>query len=175
MQVIVLNESGRNEALLGLSLSYNCDLSKIAKVAHDLAIKDGGHNKFLESIAVWIQIKAKRGWWQEFDTYRVGMTKQSESTMHTLMKRPLTQDNFGFPIEKDHLERLENLRINGDFERLKWELPEGFLQTRIVCTNYKTLRNIISQRRNHKLVDWEIFILAITSQVKQPEYFRDLV
>ena len=83
MNVTVLNEAGYQEALLGLSLSYEQSLDKMPAVAERLAQRDNGHNKFLESIVVWLDVIAPRYWWQEFDTYRIGVSKQSSSTMHT--------------------------------------------------------------------------------------------
>jgi len=90
----IVNESGYHAAMLGLSLSYNKSLCAMYDVAKKLYNKDGGHNKFLESIQIWLDIKMPRYWWQEFDTYRVGVTKQSESTVHTVFKRELTQEDF---------------------------------------------------------------------------------
>ena len=64
MEVKILKECGYEEAIYGLSLSYNVtDLKKMRKVADNLAHKEGGHNKFLESIILWIEIDAPRYWW----------------------------------------------------------------------------------------------------------------
>jgi len=78
MDVKILEEAGYKHALYGISLSYNKDIENMEKVSKSLCKLDGGHNKFLESIVVWLEINAARYWWQEFDTYRVGITKQSE-------------------------------------------------------------------------------------------------
>lgn len=174
MIVEILEESGKAWALLGLSLSYNQDELKMENISCSLASKDGGHNKFLESIIMWIDITAPRYWWQQFDTYRVGITKQSQSTMHTLLKTPITTDFFDLEIPEETISRLENLRSEKRFDQLKYELPEGFLQRRIVCTNYKTLRNIISQRKRHKLKEWKFFIRTILENAKYKEYLKDI-
>ena len=94
MEIRIMKEAGYWEAIEGLSLSYNTSEVRAIRAAYRLCSKDGGHNKFLESIQVWIDITAPRYWWQQFDTYRIGVTKQSESTMHTLMREPLTDENF---------------------------------------------------------------------------------
>jgi hypothetical protein len=170
MEVKILHESGYIEALYGLSLSYNKDMERMPVVAERLAGRDGGHNKFLESIIVWIEIDAPRYWWQQFDTYRVGTTKQSQSTMHTLMKEPINSSMFeGEPLSPTFLELLESWRQFGLFTRLKQHLPESFLQRRIVCTNYKVLRNMIIQRKAHRLDEWMFFIKAIEEGVGHPE------
>jgi len=166
MYTSVLNECGYEEALYGLSLSYNSTPSP--RVAQNLAFKGGGHNKFLESIVVWLEVAAPRYWWSQFDTYRVGTTKQSESTMHTLMRSPLTTDNFEGSISPDFLEILNSFREDGEFVLLKQHLPESFIQMRVVCTNYKVLQNIINQRSTHKLKEWQYFISDIKSGVKYP-------
>ena len=174
MEVIVLHEAGYREAMLGLSLSHNQPPSAMPKVAQKLCNKDGGHNKFLESIAVWLDITAPRFWWCQFDTYRAGVTKQSGSTMHTLMSRNLIHDDFAQPISSESLEALNRLRESGRFERLKNELPEGFMQRRIVCTNYQTLRRMIKQRRTHRLKEWHIFIDEMLRQLQRTDFLEDL-
>lgn len=178
MVVNILREEGYNQALLGLSLAYKDQLipmnewwsekrrDKMYKVAQTLAFKGGGHSKFLESLTVWLYVKAPRYWWQEFDTYRVGMTKQSGSTMHTLLKRALVQEDFSKPIDQMYLEVLNSHIEIGNFTRVKQSLPESFLQERVVCTNYKTLQNIVFQRQSHRLKEWQEFI----SDLKQLQY-----
>lgn len=44
------------------------------------------HAKFMRQIMVWVDITAPIYWWSEFDTYKVGTTRNSCSTMHTLVK-----------------------------------------------------------------------------------------
>jgi hypothetical protein len=85
MKIRILEEHGHHAAICGLCQSYQelpddlDDFNSQAKIelAKRLAVKDGGHNKFLESINVQLDIKAPVYWWQEFDTYRCGITKQS--------------------------------------------------------------------------------------------------
>jgi len=172
--IVILNESGYEEACLGISLSYNSTIERSREVAIKLANKDGGHNKFLESIYVWLYITAARYWWQQFDTYRLA-TKQSGSTMHTIMKRDLTTDDFEVnpvtneEIDKDTLDKLNLFRNNNNFEALKQYLPESYLQDRVVCINYKSLRNIMLQRHDHKLAEWKIFCNTILGIVQHPE------
>lgn len=176
MKVEFIGSAGHIAAFLGMGLSYGltsdktiddieCDgrvkaentLNKLSARAHKLAGLDGGHNKFLESIVVWIDITAPRYFWSQFDTYRVGTSKQSESTMHTIMKRHLTKDDFSDKVRQEIIDILNKMIDEKDFEGVKENLPEGFLQRRIVCTNYKVLRNMYHQRKNHKLKEWRFF------------------
>lgn len=188
-KIKILEEHGYNSALTGLSLSYNRPLHEMKKVA-DKIYANGSHGKFLESISVWLDISACRHWWVEADTYRIGITKQSESTMHTITKRELTQNDFVNPIFESTLAELnKNIRnykeikqkvfkkeedkdryLTEIFRTIKDNLPEGFLQRRVICTNYKTLRHIISQRKNHKLEEWLEFVRYIQENAKYKEW-----
>lgn len=182
-EIKVVNESGYEQAIDGIGFSYGVtDKERLEKVAFKLANKDGGHNKFLESMVVWVEVRATRCWWQEFDTYRVGTTKQSESTIHTITNRPLTPEDFDEDVNCIFIDYLNTLLYEYNntkdsehevkkklFKKIKMNLPEGYLQKRLVCTNYKTLRNMIWQRRNHKLKEWHLFIEGLRKQLKHSE------
>jgi len=170
IRVKVLGEAGYEHALLGLSLSYNVDVDKMPKVAERLSIRDNGENKFLESMVIWLEIRAPRYWFQQFSTYRVGVTTQSESTMHTIMRRHLTGADFSGSVRLDHISWLNSLINRGDFQRVKANLPEGFMQRRVVCMNYKSLRHMFSQRYNHRLHEWHDFLNGVLEQIGHPEF-----
>lgn len=191
MLVKVLREAGFTEALLGLSLSFYDHALPIEEFWSDekqqraiqrslkLAHMDGGHNKFLESIQIWVYIQATRGFWQEFDTYRAGVTKQSASTMHTLDKRPVTGKDFSANVHPKMVELFNEILAGykdpnstkyKDISYLKDNLPEGWLQERVVCTNYKVLRHIHTQRHNHRYKPWKVYIEQLLAQVEFPEF-----
>ena len=85
MRYKVLHCAGYEQAVFGMMLSYGktsfdyftAKDEDIDRVATKLAPMDGGHNKFLEQIQYLILV-----WWKQSDTYRVGISKSSESTMH---------------------------------------------------------------------------------------------
>ena len=170
IEIEVLEEAGFNSAVGGICLSYNTEPS--LRVAQKLAKKGGGHNKFLESIMAWLEIRAPRYWWQQFDSYRVGVTKQSESTMHTLMrKKSMDYEDFSIPVDMGVLSLLNHFLINQRFEELKGHLPESFIQKRVVCVNYKTLYNMYVQRKYHKLGEWREFCNFISTNLG---YWKEL-
>ncbi len=187
MKVVKINESGYDAALHGLAHNKKQSPEKMAKVALKLAELDGGHNKFLESILVWLDVRAPRYWWQEADTFRLS-TKQSESTMHTLTEELLAVDMEDAGAVQTFLEAnfetdacsYETLRAiyqaagDKDIIGVKKRLPEGFLQTRLWCMSYKTLRNIILQRRTHRLPHWKSFIRQTLDMVDHPELLPGL-
>lgn len=173
MRLRVLEEHGHAAAMLGLSLSHRQDPARMPPVAQRLAFRGDGHNKFLESIVVWLDVVAPRYFWQEFDTYRVGVTRQSESTMHTITQRPLAQSDFAHPVLDAHLAHINGLIEGGRWEEAKWQLPESFLQRRIVSANYMALQRIVRQRASHRLAEWRAFIDQLVASVEHPEYLKE--
>ena len=154
---------------------------KDAELSQKLTKAGAEHCKHLRFITVWCDITAPRFWWQEMDTYR-HVEKISESTMHTLMKKHISEQDF----EKDNVPATLIEKINtyiklyqetNDTEEkrdyliaCKNILPEGFLQKRTVCTNYQTLLNMWNQRRHHKLPSWQYFCNWILNL----PYFKEL-
>jgi hypothetical protein len=169
MRVRIIEEHGYSSALLGLSLSYGKEQTRMPSVVEKLRFKGDGHNKFLETIVVWMDIDAPRYFWQQFDTYRVGVTKQSESTMHTITARPLQQRDFEHSIPDVHLRHLNALIADKQWQDVKHDLPESFLQQRIVCLNYMILQRMIRQRRTHRLAEWRTFLDEVLRQADHPE------
>jgi len=116
METKILSLHGIDEALYGLGKSHGATSNmtfeefiadknpgsvydKMMIRASKNAPMDKGHNKFLETIEVWFDITAPRFIWQEFDTYRIGVTKQSDSTMHTLLKESNVDEELIREIE----------------------------------------------------------------------------
>lgn len=144
-------------------------IAKYDRVLQANAGRGGGHDKFLRQVVLWIDVEMPRYLWPELDQYKVSTVTQSESTVHTLMKRALrTSDcvpwtsqasidayNLGYPYN--------NLKA------AKANLPEGYLQRRVLTCNYATLANIITQRTGHRVDDWQFIINSIYNQVEHPE------
>ena len=170
MKIYDIEVHGIDRALRGLARSYGSPLEKMHHRAIALAPLDKGHNKFLRQIQVWCEVEAPRFWWAEFDTYKVGTTAQSDSTMHTLSKGYLSQENFELTIMDCTLENLNDLiAVKANIEHLKNELPEGFIQGRTLNLNYAVLREITLQRYNHKLPQWQFFLKELLTSIPNIE------
>ena len=52
------------------------------------------HRKFMRMVTVYVDVIAPLYWWKEFDTYRVGVEKNSCSTMHKIHDKEFTLDDF---------------------------------------------------------------------------------
>ena len=54
------------------------------------------HRKFMRMITVYLDITAPLYWWKEFDTYRVGVEKNSCSTMHKIHAKEFVREDFSY-------------------------------------------------------------------------------
>ena len=68
------------------------------KLAQTLIKAGNEHMKFMRQIQVWTDITMPRYWWSEFDTYKVGTSANSTSTMHKLFNKQseVTLDLFEY-------------------------------------------------------------------------------
>ena len=157
------------------------------KLAKKLIRAGSEHRKFLRQIQVWADVIMPRYIWQELDTYKFG-TKNSCSTMHTLMKNQITLKNFYLgddPIvmTANHLELnvipilnqyIDLYNRDKDYRwviEMKRVLPESFIQMRTWNTNYEELLNIYYQRKSHRLKEeWGVVIDWIESL----PYFKEM-
>lgn len=179
-------EAGYQFALKGLAKSYfkrdkpfdeyftECKekMQLLALKLNEQAHREGNfsHAKILRQITLGLTIRASRDFWSQFDTYTVGVVRQSESTMHTLGKRLLTADDFHSDVEQTAIDCVNRLiESKADRMKIKKNLPEGFLQERGVVMNYASLQNMITQRKNHKLGEWKAFVEQIKIQIEHPE------
>lgn len=147
----------------------NCIGNADAELASRLIKSGTEHCKFLRQIVCWVDITAPRFWWMEFDTYRHGVEKNSCSTMHTIMKREFTPDDFTPLTGKPVIDELNGLRqsyldAKDDHQKkLFWralieKLPQGYMQKRTVMMSYQAIRAMCHQRKGHKLSEWHDFI-----------------
>lgn len=147
------------------------------RLAQKLILGGAEHRKFLRQIFVSVDITAPLYWWKEMDTYKVGTTANSTSTMHKLTSSPITiecfeTDDYLGELEMidpapvcimvdsliDNLEQLRQRYIQTKDKKywkelVRW-LPESWLQTRTVTMTYENILNMCNQRKNHKLNEW---------------------
>lgn len=130
------------------------------KVADKLAWRANGENKFLRMITAQFEINAPRTWWSHFDTYKVGTVAQSESTMHSLAKQPLSIDQCEIGTLQETVASFNALLASkASIDVLKYNLPEGFLQSRVVTISYASLQTMWYQRYvQERLGWWKVFL-----------------
>lgn len=150
------------------------------------------HRKFLRQIFVSMDIIAPLYWWKEFDTYKIGVTTNSCSTMHTIHKKEFELDDFSHEHLFDvidsgeilydlsvsdspagsiahlifTLNQARQLYLKTKNKKYWWHmiqlLPSSYNQRRTVTMNYENAITIISQRRGHKLDEWIHFCDYLT-------------
>jgi hypothetical protein len=150
------------------------------KLMQKLVSAGSDHSKFMRMITVSADIKAPLYWWKEFDTYKVGTTANSCSTMHKIHDRDLTIDDFSteyldawglitlgntirtLNLDRDMYVNYENKTGSKTARKDYWYqmvqlLPTSYNQLRTVTLNYAVLRNMHHARKGHKLDEWHAF------------------
>ena len=145
------------------------------------------HRKYLRQIFVSMDITAPLYWWKEFDTYKVGTTADSCSTMHKIHAKEFELDDFSH----EHLTtRSENILLElidllnayrNDFVQISqdkkvwWQLiqllPSSYNQKRTVTFTYENVVSMIRQRSAHKLDEWRNFVEIL----KDLPYVREII
>lgn len=150
------------------------------KLAQRLIIAGDSHRKFLRQIFVSVDITAPIYWWKDFDTYKVGVTANSTSTMHKLASTPISIERFEcsehtlqdqvFIEFIAHLESLRRKYLDTNdksiWKTLIQELPESWCQKRTVTMNYENVRNMVKERQNHKQTEWSVDFINWAKSLK---------
>lgn len=160
------------------------------------------HRKFLRMIHVQMDVTAPLYWWKEADTYKVGTTTNSCSTMHKIAAKEFTLDDFSHEHLIDDQDDFEN--ENGQVSSYKdflyydvldvlntarrqyletkdkkywWQmiqlLPSSYNQRRTWDISIETLLSILHQRKNHKLDEWNEFRDICLEQVPYLKEFYE--
>ena len=154
------------------------------------------HRKFLRMIHVQMDVTAPLYWWKEADTYKVGTTANSCSTMHKIAAKEFALDDFSH----DHLfndavvyngyvstsvlecvigalNEFRNLYLETKDKRYWWQmiqlLPSSYNQRRTWDISMETLLSILHQRKNHKLDEWNEFRDVCLEQVPYLKEFYE--
>lgn len=138
------------------------------KLALDLVKAGKDHRKFLRQIFISMDITAPLCWWKDMDTYSVGVTKNSCSTMHKLGSKYLTKDDFSWDEltnwRKDYLVHINDLidkwrenKCEYNFRLMIHDLLDSYNQKRTWTANYEVLRNIYYVRKTHKQREFREF------------------
>ncbi len=144
------------------------------------------HRKVLRQILVSMDISAPIYWWKEFDTYKVGTTANSTSTMHCIHKSEFVLEDFSFdktlPMAMESVELVLKAlnQLRDKFLETKdksyWYsmiqlLPSSYNQTRTVTMNYEVLVGMYFSRKHHKLDEWREFC----AMIEEMPYMSDIL
>lgn len=125
--------------------------------------KGSGHDQFLTGIVVQFDLTFSIKAWTEAQRYHFLDFVSSQSTMHRITRLdPVMQCNPY--VESSTIVTLKRLikEYNADptpdnYLRVLYNVPTGFTLTARMTTNYRQLKTIYSQRKNHRLPEWREF------------------
>lgn len=144
------------------------DFKRTAALIKAVDNDNSAHGQFMTGIRVNFDLTCTNKMWVEAERYRFLEFVSSQSTMHRIAK---------FDIEESYIEYVDpriieimDEKVNeynmfeGDPEEkakkyleILYSNPAGFKITARMTTNYRCLRNIYKQRKNHRLPEWREF------------------
>lgn len=150
------------------------------KVAKHLACTGTGeaHDQFLTGINVTFDVTGSIQWWQEAERYRFLYFISSQSKMHRAHKMGIKAccnewvDNGIIEIVEYYQREYQKVlndsesspqEIKEAFYKMVYNIPSGFEYTAGMTTNYRQLKTIYGQRKNHRLDEWKEFCKWIES------------
>lgn len=184
--VAKIGELGEKDIKRGHNLSKACDKG------------NGAHGQFMTGIRVNFDLTFTNKAWVEAERYRFLEFVSSQSTMHRITKFNLREqyneyvDPRIIDIMEEKVEEYNKLvaecealntnvskQLLIDFNELikkkyleiLYSNPAGFQLTARMTTNYRCLKNIYIQRKNHRLPEWREFCKWIETL----PYFEELI
>ncbi len=160
------------------------DLKRAEKLIRATKTDNPAHGQFMTGIRVNFDLTFSNKAWVEAERYRFLEFVTSQSTMHRItkfnldnqyieyvdsriieiMKEKIAEYNI-LVAEKGKIEnsndiwRLQSLNdsLKQKYLEILYSNPSGFRITARMATNYRCLRNIYQQRKDHRLPEWRIF------------------
>ena len=146
------------------------DITRACKLGKELP--GTGHDQHLTGAIVQFDIYAPLYMWKEIQRYHFLDFVSSQSTMHCITKFKL-KDQCVSETEPEIIDICQKLiddfnnykngeNVDPEISEKKWRkiiasLPCGFVLGATMTTNYRQLKTIYLQRKDHKLVEWHDF------------------
>lgn len=178
MKVSNVNIYGLEESIKASKYPMAVDATKCTEEITNTVKKLGssnkgeGHDQFLTGITVQFDLTCSNKMWVEAERYRFLYFVSSQSTMHRITKFNLNAcyneyvDSRIINIMKDKVQEynrlVENKKISQEelvrkYLEILYSNPAGFELTARLTTNYRQLKTIYSQRKDHRLPEWRKF------------------
>ena len=166
------------------AIDTNAVTSEVTKTTLSLANSKAGsgHDQFMTGIIVQFDLTFSNKAWVEAERYKFLNFISSQSTMHRITKFDLDQaylpyvDNRIVEIMKEKVKAYNELQaqmtsfknegkdvsemmntLNEMYLEILYSNPAGFRLTAKMTTNYRALKTIYNQRKNHLLPEWRAF------------------
>ncbi len=172
----------------------NDDVTKTVKKLAGTDVGSGDDN-FLNGFRIAFDLTFSNKAWVEMERYHFMDFVSSQSTMHKITKFELKSqcnkyvDSRIIDIvqeyinEYNRLSNLDNVNLTEKVAKnradimkelyltILYNIPSGFQLTARMTTNYRQLKTIYFQRRNHRLPEWREFC----KWIEQLPYFKEWV
>lgn len=128
-----------------------------------------GHDQFLTGVIVQFDLTFSIKAWVEAERYHFFDFVSSQSTMHRIAKFDIESQcneyvhDGTISIVKGLLDCYNNDPTPDNYLRLLYNIPVGFRLAARMTTNYRQLKTIYKQRKNHRLPEWRTFCEWIES------------
>lgn len=139
-----------------------------------------GHDNFLCGIVAQFDLTFTVKAWTEAERYHFFDIVSSQSTMHRITKFDLDEAYIGYvdkrivnimkEMVKDYNDMVEGNEKKDQYLKILYSNPCGFKLTAGMTTNYRQLKTIVGQRKNHRLPEWREFC----EEVMRFPMFREL-
>ena len=130
--------------------------------------KGEGHDNWLNGIIVQFDLTATNKFWVEMERYHFIDFVSSQSTMHRITSFDLSKAYIEY-VDPRIIEIMKekSAKYNNDdtspeekkqlYYELLYSNPAGFKLTARMTTNYRQLKTIYAQRKDHRLKEWRDF------------------
>ena len=153
--------------------------SDITRTSYSLAQSErgSGHDQYLTGVIAQFDLTFTVKAWTEAERYHFFDFISSQSTMHRISKFDLTKqyseyvDKRMIDIMNELKDRYNTTQDKEDYLKLLYSNPCGFKLTAAMTTNFRQLKTIYYQRKNHRLPEWVMFC----KQLEEIPEFRSLV
>lgn len=183
MVISNINVYGIENAIRGSKFPMATDVDSVNSEIVERTKKLGqspvgaAHDQFLTGCLVQFDLTFTVKAWTEAERYHFFDFISSQSTMHRISKFDLNNQYIEYvdprmiEIMNELKDRYNETKDKEDYLRLLYSNPCGFKLTAAMTTNYRQLKTIYYQRKNHRLPEWHEFC----EQIEQLPYFKELV
>lgn len=160
---------GLEQSVMGSKFPMSTEIESLTDDITDTVNKlaaspiGSGHDNFLNGITVIFDLTFSNKAWVEAERYTFLNFISSQSTMHRISQFDLRKSCNGYVTETivNECEKLLYAYHKDpslqNYLTLLYNIPSGFELTARMITNYRCLKTIYKQRKNHKLPDWQVF------------------
>ncbi len=175
MRIETVGVYGIDESIVASKYPMATDVSELTNEITSTQIALGtseigsGHDNYLNGITVIFDLTCSIKMWTEAQRYHFLNFISSQSTMHRITQLDLRSHCNKYVWEMtivsleasvaryNALEDKSSIAAHEIYLEILYNVPTGFELTARMTTNYRQLKTMVSQRKNHRLPEWKYF------------------